>query len=165
MSALSGIVVSSDLALKFADAVEAKLTRFIKVSVQNGLSLLQNPTASLSLFTFHPESLVHDLSIEIEGSFEDDLQNLQNEDVLPKDFPAYILAKLDAPSPDWMIFFYVPDTAKVRDKVRSYISMMLSTGGELSLLKTDALCLNSVISAQVSWIHPFHRFYFCHLQS
>jgi hypothetical protein len=49
MSALSGIVVSSDLASRFADAIEAKSTRFIKVSVQNGLSLLQKPTTYLSL--------------------------------------------------------------------------------------------------------------------
>lgn len=70
----------------------------------------------LSHFYFS-ESLVHDLSIEIKGSFEDDLQSLQDEDVLPTDLPAYILAKLDAPSLDWVVVFYVPDNAKVRDKV------------------------------------------------
>lgn len=42
MSALSGIVVTHDLASKFADAVEAKSTRFIKVSIQNGLSVSHN---------------------------------------------------------------------------------------------------------------------------
>jgi twinfilin-like protein len=108
---LSGIVVTPDLASKFADAVEAKSTRFIKVSIQN-------------------ESLVHDLSIQVKGSFEDDLQNsLQDDDVLPKDFPAYILAKLDAPSPDWVIVSYVPDNAKVRDK-------MLYASTRVSLLKS-----------------------------
>lgn len=71
----------------------------------------------ISHFCTYPESLVHDLSIEINGSFQEDLKNLQDEDVLPKDFSAYILAKLDAPSPDWMIVSYVPDNAKVRDKV------------------------------------------------
>ena len=76
----------------------------------------------------HTDSVVHDLSIEIKASFEDDLQHLQDEHVLPKDFPAYILAKLDAPSLDWVIVSYVPDTAKVRDKVRSYI---LSSKGEV----------------------------------
>jgi twinfilin-like protein len=64
----------------------------------------------------------------MKGSFQEDLQNLQDEDVLPKDLSAYVLAKLDAPSLDWMIISYVPDNAKVRDKVRFYISMMMSTG-------------------------------------
>ena len=131
MSVLSGIAVSSDLASRFADAVVAKSTRFIKVSVHNGLSLLQKLTTSLT-FTY-PESLVHDLSIGIKGSFQEDLQNLQDEDVLPNDRSAYVLAKLDAPSPDWMIVFYVPDNAKVRDKVGFYISMMMSTGDEVYL--------------------------------
>ena len=75
----------------------------------------------LSLTFTYPESLVHDFSIEIKGSFQEDLQTLQDEDVLPKDRSAYVLAKLDAPSPDWMIVFYVPDNAKVRDKVRFYV--------------------------------------------
>ena len=71
----------------------------------------------LSLTFTYPESLVHDLSIEIKGSLQEDLLILQDEDVLPKDISAYVLAKLDAPSLDWMIVSYVPDNAKVRDKV------------------------------------------------
>jgi hypothetical protein len=89
-------------------------------SLYSKWSLIITNTHYFSLTFTYPESLVHDLSIDIKGSFEDDLQNLQEEDVLPKDLPAYILAKLDAPSPDWMIVFYVPDNAKVRDKVRVY---------------------------------------------
>jgi twinfilin len=49
------------------------------------------------------------------------LLDLQEEDILPTDLSAYVLAKLDAPSPDWIIISYVPDNAKVRDKVRFYI--------------------------------------------
>jgi twinfilin-like protein len=75
---------------------------------------VQKPTLTFTC----PELLVHDLSIEIKGSLQEDLQNLQDEGVLPKDLSAYILAKLDSPSPDWMIVSYVPDNAKVRDKVR-----------------------------------------------
>ena len=56
------------------------------------------------------------------------MQNLQEEDVLPKDLAAYVLAKLDAPSLDWMIVSYVPDKARVRDKVIFYISMIMNTG-------------------------------------
>lgn len=84
-------------------------------------------TPHLSLTLIHPESLVHDLSIKIKGSFQEDLLNLQDEDVLSKDISAYILAKLDAPSVDWIMVSYVPDNAKVRDKVRFYISMMMDT--------------------------------------
>ncbi|KJA18548.1 hypothetical protein HYPSUDRAFT_45071 [Hypholoma sublateritium FD-334 SS-4] len=98
MSALSGIAVSTDLAQKFADAVQTSSTRFIKISIEN-------------------ESLVHDLSLPIAGTLEEDLTKLQDEDIVPNDSPAYILIKLDPPSSDWMNIFYVPDTAKVRDKM------------------------------------------------
>ncbi|KAF8969943.1 hypothetical protein BDZ97DRAFT_1957569 [Flammula alnicola] len=110
MSTLSGITVSSDLSSKFADAVQSKSTRFIKVSIQN-------------------ESLVHDLSVQITGSLEEDLALLQHDDVLQDDSPAYILVKLDSPSSDWMTVFYVPDSAKVREK-------MLYASTRLSLLKS-----------------------------
>jgi twinfilin-like protein len=72
--------------------------------------------SSIFLIFGRPESLVIDLSIPIEGSFFEDLAQLQSDDVLRSDCPAYVLAKLDLPSPDWMTFFYVPDNAKVRDK-------------------------------------------------
>lgn len=60
---------------------------------------------------------MHDLSIPINGSFGDDLQQLQSDDVLQLDTPAYILAKLDPPLADWMAINYVPDAAQVREKV------------------------------------------------
>jgi twinfilin-like protein len=121
---------------------------------------------SFSLTFTYPESLVHDLSIEIKGSLQEDLQTLQDEDVLPKDFSAYVLAKLDAPSPDWMILLYVPDNAKVRDKVRFYISMMMSTGGDfkqmlyastrLSLLKSlgSSLFTDSIFATSKADLTP-----------
>jgi twinfilin-like protein len=63
-----------------------------------------------------PESLIHDLSIDVEGTLQEDLQNLQSPDVLPDDSPGYILAKLDDPPSEWLAIYYVPDAAKVRDK-------------------------------------------------
>lgn len=60
---------------------------------------------------------MHDNSVPIRGSFEEDLGKLQDVDVLQDDSPAYILAKLDTPS-DWIAISYVPDSAKVREKVR-----------------------------------------------
>jgi twinfilin-like protein len=62
------------------------------------------------------ESLVHDLSIPIQGSLDEDLARLQSDDILQPDIPAYILAKVDLPSPDWVSFYYVPDSAKIREK-------------------------------------------------
>ncbi|KAF8889772.1 hypothetical protein CPB84DRAFT_1683767 [Gymnopilus junonius] len=115
MSASSGITASSELISSFADAVQAKSTRFIKVSIRN-------------------ESLVHDLSVPINASFEDDLQQLQSDDILQLDTPAYILAKLDLPSADWTAINYVPDTAQVREK-------MLYASSRFSLLK----CLGSTL--------------------
>ncbi|KAJ3516718.1 hypothetical protein NLJ89_g945 [Agrocybe chaxingu] len=110
MSALSGITVSADLAAVFAEAVQSNSTRFIKVMIHN-------------------EFLVHDLSIPVSDTLEHDLDQLQSEDVLQADFPAYVLAKLDSPSPDWLIISYVPDTAQVRSK-------MLYASTRLPLLKS-----------------------------
>ncbi|KAH9484130.1 Twinfilin [Psilocybe cubensis] len=110
MSAISGITVSPELASTFANAVQSGSTRFIKILIQN-------------------ESLVHDISIPIDGSFEQDLRLLQRDAVLPTDSPAYILAKLDAPSSDWISIYYVPDTAQVREK-------MLYASTRFSLLKS-----------------------------
>lgn len=63
------------------------------------------------------ESLVHDLSIPIEGSLEADLSKLQDPEIVKDDVPAYLLTKLDDPPTDWVAISYVPDSAKVRDKV------------------------------------------------
>ena len=46
---------------------------------------------------------------------------LQDVDVLQDDSPAYVLAKLDPPS-DWIAISYVPDSAKVRDKVMTLLA-------------------------------------------
>lgn len=118
MSATSGIAVSHQLASHFSSATDV---RFIKVSIQNGTSFL-NPS-SLNLRA--AESLVLDQSISITASFQEDLALLQ--DLLQEDTPAYVLAKLDGP--DWLAIFYVPDSAKVRDK-------MLYASTRASLLKS-----------------------------
>ena len=54
------------------------------------------------------------------GTLEGDLNQLQ--DLLKDDIPAYILSRQDA---GWAIISYVPDTAKVRDKVNLIINMLL----------------------------------------
>ena len=67
----------------------------------------------------HSESLVHDQSFPIQGNFNADLLKLQDREVLQNDMPAYVLARLDDPSSEWLAIFYVPDSARIRDKVRS----------------------------------------------
>lgn len=61
---------------------------------------------------------MHDLSLDASGSLQDDLLKLQQDDVLQDDVPAYILARLDEPPTEWLAISYVPDSAKIRDKVR-----------------------------------------------
>ncbi|KAJ7047287.1 hypothetical protein C8F04DRAFT_1449 [Mycena alexandri] len=112
MSATSGIGVSAELSAAFGRAVEnPKQTRFIKVSIQN-------------------ESLVHDLSVPARGSLQEDLVQLQDSDeIIQENMPAYLLTKLDDPPAEWLIIYFVPDTAKVRDK-------MLYASSRASLLKS-----------------------------
>lgn len=64
------------------------------------------------------ESLVHDLSVPTRGSLQEDLAQLQDSDeIIQDDTPAYLLTKLDDPPAEWLVIYYVPETAKVRDKV------------------------------------------------
>ncbi|KAF8894496.1 hypothetical protein BD779DRAFT_842149 [Infundibulicybe gibba] len=124
MSATSGISPSQDLLAQFSAAIDSKETRFLKVSIQN-------------------ESLVHDLSIPVEGSIKQDLSKLQQSTVLKDDVPAYILTKLDEPPTEWLAISYVPDAAKVRDKMlyaATRNSLMKALGSNLF---TDALFATS----------------------
>jgi twinfilin len=56
---------------------------------------------------------VHDASLTATGTLEEDLNDLQG--LLTDDDPAYVLARLNEGG--WLAISYVPDTAKVRDKV------------------------------------------------
>ncbi len=64
----------------------------------------------------YAESLVHDLSVDIAGSFEEDLAKLQDDSIISDNVPAFVLAKLDPPSTNWVAFDFVPDKAQVREK-------------------------------------------------
>ena len=61
------------------------------------------------------ESLVPDGTTPTQGSLEDDLDKLQS--ILHDDIPAYVVARLDTAPASWLLIDYVPDSAKVRDKV------------------------------------------------
>ncbi|KAI1794554.1 hypothetical protein LXA43DRAFT_995571 [Ganoderma leucocontextum] len=96
MSAPTGITVSPELASTFSDAVESRNIRFLKISIQNE-SLVPHGT--------HPPS----------GTLEQDLDKLG--DILEESVPAYVLVRLDDPPTEWLAVYYVPDSAKVRDKM------------------------------------------------
>ncbi|KIJ63252.1 hypothetical protein HYDPIDRAFT_113217 [Hydnomerulius pinastri MD-312] len=96
MAATSGIGVTEELTQAFSATIDSKSVRFIKVVIQN-------------------ESLVPVTSIEVSGSLEEDLVQLQ--DHLEDQEPCYILAQLDNPPSEWLLISYVPDSAKVRDKM------------------------------------------------
>lgn len=55
-------------------------------------------------------------SIAPSGTLDEDLDKLG--DILDDDIPAYVLVRLDDPPTDWLAVFYVPETAKIRDKAR-----------------------------------------------
>ncbi|KAG5340330.1 hypothetical protein C0989_002141 [Termitomyces sp. Mn162] len=118
MSTSSGIGIAPQLVSVFASAPNP---RFIKVSIHN-------------------EQLVHDLTISAAApSFEQDLPLLP--DVLQDNVPAYILAKV-SPS-DWLAISYVPESAKVRDKMlyaSTRASLLKALG---STLFTDSLFATS----------------------
>jgi twinfilin-like protein len=72
---------------------------------------------------------VHDLSVPVRGSLQEDLGQL--DEIIHEDTPAYLLTKLDD-STEWLVIYYVPDTAKVRDKVAlssfNYVLGVLTLG-------------------------------------
>ncbi|KAK7693694.1 hypothetical protein QCA50_003265 [Cerrena zonata] len=96
MSAPTGITVSPELTQAFSHAVDSQAVRFLKISIRN-------------------ESLVLDDSIPPSGTLEQDFDKLGS--LLEDNVPAYILVRMDEPPSQFLPVFYVPDTAKVRDKM------------------------------------------------
>ncbi|KAJ1309790.1 hypothetical protein OPQ81_006555 [Rhizoctonia solani] len=127
MSASSGIGVSPELSSAFASAVDSQSTRFLKVNIQN-------------------ESLVPDGTIPAgSGGFIDDLPQLQG--ILEDDIPAYILAHTEGPN--WLFISYVPDTAKVRDKM-----VYASTRGALTKALGDQRFKDNIFATSKDDLTP-----------
>ncbi|TFY83243.1 hypothetical protein EWM64_g771 [Hericium alpestre] len=61
------------------------------------------------------ELLVLDSTVPVEGTFESDLAKLQ--DLLEDTVPASVLVRLEEPPTEWLAIHYVPDSAKIRDKM------------------------------------------------
>jgi hypothetical protein len=88
----------------------------------SGSSKLSFGTVSTSLLVTsavisypRTESLVPVASLSVAGSLSEDLVQLQEH--LEDKEPCYIMARLDEPPSEWLAISYVPDSAKVRDKV------------------------------------------------
>ncbi|KAH9857081.1 actin depolymerizing protein [Lenzites betulinus] len=96
MSAPTGIAISPELSSAFSEAVESNNTRFLKISIEN-------------------ESLVPSETVAPSGTLEQDLDRVV--DILEDNVPAYVLVRLDDPPTEWLAINYVPDSAKVRDKM------------------------------------------------
>lgn len=116
MSSASGIGATQELIDTFAEAVESDTVRTLKVSIINGkLVRFLVYRASLPF----SESLVADGVKPRSGSLLADLEHLQN--FVEDNVPAYLLVRLDTTASEWLAISYVPDSAKVRDKVCNYV--------------------------------------------
>ncbi|KAH7890002.1 actin depolymerizing protein [Phlebopus sp. FC_14] len=122
MAATSGIGVSEELTQAFSAAIDAGNVRFIKVAIQN-------------------ESLVPVTSVDVTGSLDDDLASLPN--YLEDQKACYILVRLDDPSSEWLAVSYVPDDAKVKEKMLYASTRNALTKSLGSTLFTDALFATS----------------------
>ncbi|EGN96204.1 hypothetical protein SERLA73DRAFT_185832 [Serpula lacrymans var. lacrymans S7.3] len=130
MSATSGIQVSPELVESFSAAVESKQVRFIKVAIR-----------------MHDESLAPVAVIDVSGSLEEDLLQLQ--DLLDDKEPAYVLTRLDDPPSEWLAINYVPDSATVRDKM-----LYASTRNSLTKSLGSAVFTDSLFATDKTDVLP-----------
>ncbi|KAG2228262.1 hypothetical protein INT45_011054 [Circinella minor] len=113
MSHQSGIKVSDELAKTFADATSNGNTRILRVSIVK-------------------ESLEPNGSAPVESTFEKDYNKVL--EYLDESTPSYLLIRLDDKANtgkyNWLFLSYVPDNAKIRDKM-IYASTRASLTKEL----------------------------------
>jgi len=88
--------VSTGLKESFGTTITSCDKRLIKAQIEN-------------------EELVEITNCGNKGSWEEDLIQIQS--LLDKEKPCYVLFRLDSSNPQWVLFCYVPDKAKVKDKM------------------------------------------------
>jgi len=96
MSHSSGIPVSAGLKDSFGTTITSCDKRLIKVQIEN-------------------EELVEVTNSGNKGTWEEDLGHIQS--LLDKEKPCFILFRLDSSNPQWVLFCYVPDKSKVKEKM------------------------------------------------
>ncbi|KAI8099603.1 uncharacterized protein BX664DRAFT_321707 [Halteromyces radiatus] len=128
MSHQSGIQVSEELTKTFNEAVSSGDTRILRVSIVN-------------------ESLVSTAMTKVEGSFDEDYNKIDTH--LEDKTPAYLLVRTDekttAGEYNWLFLCYVPDGAKVRDKM-----LYASTKATLTKELGDSKFTDSIYGTQKS---------------
>jgi hypothetical protein len=118
-----------------------------QISPVSSKYLYQTVSLSRAFLSSHltslTESLVHDLSVQSEGSFTEDLSKLRH--ILDPHVPAFVLARTDQSSAEWVAIHYVPDAAKVRDKVSNISHMIFFVIPETNLphkpSQKDVVCI------------------------
>jgi hypothetical protein len=140
MSSASGIGATPELVECFAQAANENDLRVIKVSIVRGtyrytLQLVFELTCIFCVIAYYPfsplfvpwrgitEKLVEAGKWQKRGDFMSDYANIRS--YVEDNVPAYLLVRLDSPSgAEWLTISYVPDTAKVRDKVSGGVVIM-----------------------------------------
>lgn len=91
------------------------------------------------------ETLVPAGSWPKSGSLVDDFAMLEN--LVEDEQPAYLLVRSDSSSSEWLFVSYVPDTAKVRDKVHTTSSECKTlTNKRYTNLGCDLRCCTRVLA-------------------
>jgi twinfilin-like protein len=96
MSHSSGIPVSESLKDSFGSSLQTRSVRLFKVQIEN-------------------EEIIEITQAPIRGDWESDLALLPG--LLEKDKACYIIYRLDTDSPSFSLLCYVPDKAKVKEKM------------------------------------------------
>jgi len=115
----SGIAVSNSLRQTFGDALAKQDVRLVQVKIKE------------------EKELIDVTSKDVSGSFEDDFELVQA--LLEPNSPCYILYRTDEANVQssgghkWLLFCYVPDKAKVREKMlyastRANLKLQLGAG-------------------------------------
>ncbi|KAG8840349.1 Twinfilin-1 [Serendipita sp. 411] len=128
MSSVSGIAATPELVSAFADAIRNDDVRVFKISIVN-------------------ETLVNDQTWPKSGDLMSDFERIQT--YVEDHVPAYLLVRLDTtPTSEWLAISYVPDTAKVRDKM-----LYASTQSALKKALGDSRFKDSIFATSKVSIH------------
>ncbi|KAI8069934.1 hypothetical protein BC940DRAFT_296514 [Gongronella butleri] len=127
MSHQSGIKVSEELASTFAEAVSQGNTRLLRVNIVN-------------------EALACTASMPVKGSFDQDFAEIVG--YLEDKTPSYVLVRMDDKANQeyqWLFLCYVPDNAKIRDKM-----LYASTRATLTKDLGDSKFVDNIYGTQKS---------------
>ena len=94
-----------------------------------------------------------------------DFASLQN--YVEDDIPAYLLVRLETTSSEWLAISYVPDTAKVRDKVKNIAlkeGIIFTVLTIVPSMDSDAVCKHPECTQACIGGLPIQRRYIRHIK-